>query len=46
MDASAAERVFGYCQATITTWLTRAGGHAEILHERSFHNLHIPHLLL
>jgi IS1 family transposase/transposase-like protein len=46
LDASAAERVFGYRQATITTWLSRAGGHAEILHERSFRNLQIPHLQL
>ncbi len=46
LDASAAERVFGYQQATITTWLTRAGRHAEIFHERCFRNLHIPHLQL
>lgn len=46
LDASAAERVFGYRQATITTWLSRAGEHAETLHERSFHNLQIPHLQL
>jgi IS1 family transposase/transposase-like protein len=46
LDASAAERVFGYRQATITTWLTRAGGHAELFHERCFRNLHIPHLQL
>jgi transposase-like protein len=46
LDASAAERVFGYQQATITTWLSRAGRHAEIFHERSFRNLHIPHLQL
>ena len=46
LDASAAERVFGYRQATITRWLTRAGEHAQILHERSFRNLHIPHLQL
>jgi hypothetical protein len=46
LDPSAAERVFGYRQATITTWLTRAGGHAEILHQRCFHNLQIPHLQL
>jgi hypothetical protein len=45
-DASAAERVFGYRQATITSWLTRAGGHAEIFHERCFRNLHLPHLQL
>jgi IS1 family transposase len=46
LDPSAAERVFGYRQATITTWLTRAGEHAKTLHERSFRNLHIPHLQL
>ncbi len=39
LDASAAERVFGYRQATITTWLTRAGKHAELFHERSFRTL-------
>jgi IS1 family transposase/transposase-like protein len=46
LDASAAERVFGYRQTTITTWLTRAGMHAELLHERCFRNLQIPHLQL
>jgi IS1 family transposase len=46
LDPSAAERVFGYRQATITTWLTRAGGHAEIFHERCFRTLHLPHLQL
>src|SRR5437588_6036925 len=46
LDPSAAERVFGYRQATITTWLTRAGSHAHTLHEHSFRNLHIPHLQL
>src|SRR6266567_2028427 len=44
LDPSAAMRVFGFQQATITRWLTRAGGHAEILHERCFRNLHVPHL--
>jgi hypothetical protein len=34
LDASAAERVFGYQQATITTWLARAGRHAQTLHEQ------------
>src|SRR5215469_2975105 len=34
LDPSAAERVFGFRQATITTWLTRAGKHAQTLHER------------
>jgi hypothetical protein len=46
LDASAAERVFGYRQAPITSWLTRAGRHAENLHEHCFRNLHIPHLQL
>jgi transposase-like protein len=46
LDPSAASRVFGYRQATITTWLTRAGGHAQTMHERFFRNLQLPHLLL
>jgi IS1 family transposase len=43
---SAAERVFGYRQATITTWLTRAGQHAQTLHQRFFSHLRLPHILL
>jgi IS1 family transposase/transposase-like protein len=46
LDASAAERVFGYRQATITTWLTRAGSHAQTLHEHSFCNLQLPYVQL
>ncbi len=46
LDPSAAERVFGYRQATITTWLSRAGEHAQTLHERSFRALWLPHLQL
>jgi IS1 family transposase/transposase-like protein len=46
LDPSAASRVFGSRQATITTWLTRAGEHAQTLHERSFSHLHLPHLQL
>jgi hypothetical protein len=46
LDPSAAERVFGYRQATVTTWLTRAGQHAQTLHERFFCHLHLPHLQL
>jgi transposase-like protein len=42
----AAERAFGFRQATITTWLTRAGEHAQILHERFFCHLRLPHLQL
>ena len=39
-------RVFGYRQATITTWLSRAGEHAQTLHERFFYHLQLPHLQL
>jgi hypothetical protein len=46
LDPSAAERVFGFRQGTITTWLSRAGKHAQILHERSFCHLQLPHLQL
>jgi IS1 family transposase/transposase-like protein len=46
LDASAAERIFGYRQATITTWLTRAGKHAELFHEHSFRHLWLPHVQL
>ncbi len=46
LDPSAAERVFGYRQATITTWLSRAGEHAQTLHERCFRALWLPYLQL
>ncbi len=46
LDPSAAARVFGSRQATITRWLTRAGVHAQLLHERSFCNLQLPHVQL
>jgi IS1 family transposase len=46
LDPSAAARVFGFRPAIITTWLTRAGEHAQTLHERFFSNLHLPHLQL
>ena len=46
LDPSAAERVFGSRHATIITWLTRAGKHAQILHERFFFHLHLPHIQL
>ena len=42
-DPSAAERVFGFRQAIITTWLSRAGEHAHTLHERFFFHLQLPH---
>jgi IS1 family transposase len=46
LDPSAAERVFGFRQATITTWLSRAGEHAHTLHEHFFCHLHLPYLQL
>ncbi len=46
LDPSAAERAFGYRQATITTWLTRAGEHAQTLHKRFFCHLQLPHVQL
>jgi len=46
LDPSAASRVFGSRQATITTWLTRAGSHAQRLHEHSFCYLWLPHIQL
>src|SRR5215469_6550500 len=46
LDPSAAERVFGYRQATITAWLSRAGEHAQILHQHFFCTLQLPHVQL
>src|SRR5215472_8021617 len=46
LDLSAASRVFGFRQATIMRWLSRAGEHAQTLHERSFCQLWLPHLQL
>jgi transposase-like protein len=46
LDPSAAERVFGFRHATITTWLSRAGEHAQTLHKHSVCNLQLPHLQL
>ncbi len=46
LDASAAERVFGYRQATIITWLSRAGQHAQSFHEHFFSHLQLPYLQL
>ncbi len=46
LDPSAAERVFGYRQATITNWLWRAGQHAQSLHEHVFCHLQLPYVQL
>ena len=46
LDPSAASRVFGFRPATITTWLSRAGEHAQTLNKHSFCHLRLPHLQL
>ena len=46
LDPSAVSRVFGSRQATITTWLSRAGEHAQRLHTHFFSNLQLPHVQL
>lgn len=46
LDGSATERIFGIGHATIARWLVRAGAHANLLHERSFSKLTLPHLQL
>jgi len=46
LDPSATERVFGSRQATITTWLSRAGEHAQMLHMHFFSTLQLPHVQL
>jgi transposase-like protein len=46
LDPSAAERVFGFRQTTITTWLARAGEHAQTLHTHFFCNLQLLHVQL
>ena len=46
LDACAAERVFGYRQATITTWLSGTVEHAQTLHKHYFCNLQLPHMQL
>jgi transposase-like protein/IS1 family transposase len=46
LDVSAAERVFGLRQATITRWLLRAGAHAQTLHQRTFCKMEIAHVQL
>ncbi len=44
LDISAAGRVFGHSHATITLWLTRAGEHNALLHDRWFRGLHVSHI--
>jgi len=46
LSISAVVHVFGHRHATITTWLTRAGEHSAMLHDRIFRDLHRPHIQL
>jgi IS1 family transposase len=46
LDVSAASRVFGYHQTTITRWLTRAGEHAQSFHEHFFCHLQLAYVQL
>jgi IS1 family transposase/transposase-like protein len=46
LDVAASVRVFGHTEATIQRWLTRAGMHAERLHDSLFHGLHLQHVQL
>jgi hypothetical protein len=46
MDVSALERVTGIKEGTLRTWLTRAGIHAEKMHNRFFHELIYGHIQL
>jgi IS1 family transposase len=43
---SAAVRVFGHGEATITRWRDRAADHAERLHRHVLHGLQLPHVQL
>jgi IS1 family transposase/transposase-like protein len=46
LDVSAASLVFGSRQATITTWLARAGEHAQSFHEHVFCHLQLAYVQL
>ncbi len=41
LSVSGAVHTFGHRERTITTWLRRAGTHAERLHGRLFRNLQL-----
>ena len=46
VDVSALERVMGIGEGTLRTWLTRAGMHAERLHNTIFEELIFRHIQL
>ena len=46
LTVTAAVRVFSHSEGTISTWLTRAGDHSAMLHDRWLRHLALPHLQL
>ena len=46
LAVSAAVRVFGHGEGTITRWRNRAAQHAERVHRQFLRGLHLPHLQL
>lgn len=46
VDISTLERVFGVGEGTLRTWLTRAGQHAELMHNAVFEELIFRHIQL
>jgi IS1 family transposase len=46
VDVSTLERVMGIGEGTLRTWLTRAGLHAQKLHDSFFHELIFRHIQL
>jgi IS1 family transposase len=46
LSVSAAVRVFGFAESTITTWLCRAGMHSERLHQHAVQALSFEHVQL
>ena len=46
VDVSVLERIWQISEGTLRTWLTRAGLHAEKLHEHFFRGLRFEHIQL
>ena len=46
VDVSVLERIWQISEGTLRTWLTRAGLHAEKLHEHFFRGLRFAHIQL
>jgi transposase len=46
LSTRAAARVFYLPEATVRSWLTRAGQHSQALHQRLLHHLPLAHVQL